>query len=162
MKVSLSDPRFTPFRERIVAFYQWKWNQECAWDGSESNQLARLLRSCPNLDVNTFSRWLYNYGLSDDIPPGERPRKFLPRIHDYSVTKLDRFHRDPSKGNGEKSNAKPDRFREAIERSREDDRQDEGVQQFQAGSGSRISEGIQAHDRGVRGNQSQPCFKFGN
>src|ERR1035441_9108548 len=95
------DPRFTPFRERIVAFYTWRWNQECPWDGSESGNLARLLKACPKLDVNTFSRWLYNYGMSDDISPGERPRKFLPRIHDYSVTHLDRFRRDPNAKSGE-------------------------------------------------------------
>src|ERR1700728_294885 len=92
----MKDPRFTPFKERIMAFYAWRWNQECAWDASEANQLARLLASCPKLDVSTFSRWLYNYGISDDPPPGERPRKFLPRIHDYSITRLDRFRRDPS------------------------------------------------------------------
>jgi hypothetical protein len=57
-------------------------------------------------------------------------------------------------------NAKPDRFREAIERSREDDRQDEGVQQFQARPGSRVSEGVQAHDRGVRRIEGQPRFRF--
>ena len=101
MKLRLTDNRFTPFRERIVAFYTWRWQQECAWDGSESNQLARLLKACPKLDVNTFSRWLYNYGLSDDIAPGERPREFLPRIHRYSQTHLDRFGRDPNAKTGE-------------------------------------------------------------
>lgn len=97
----MPDPRFTPFRERIFAFYKWRWDQECAWDASESNQLSRLLKSSPNLEINQFSRWLYNYGQSEDIAPGERPRAFLPRIHRYSVTNLDRYGRDPNAKSGQ-------------------------------------------------------------
>ena len=85
--------RFTEFRLLIVAFYQWRWNQTCPWDGSEARQLSQLLKSNPILDTAQFKRWLYNYGCSDDIKPGERPRKFLPRIHDYSIVPLDRFGR---------------------------------------------------------------------
>lgn len=81
------------FRALIVAFYQWKWKDECPWDGSEARQLSSLLKSCPKLDIATFKRWLYNYGCSDDIKPGERPRSFLPKIHNYSVVPLDRFGR---------------------------------------------------------------------
>lgn len=94
------DPRFTPFRERIEAFYRWRWFHECPWDGSESGNLAKLLKACPKLDVNTFSRWLYNYGLSEDIAPGERPRAFLPRIHNYSIAPLDRYGRDQNASQG--------------------------------------------------------------
>lgn len=93
--------RFQEFKVRIFAFYTWRWNQECPWDGGESNQLSRLLKCCPKLEVTEFSRWLFNYGRSDDISPGERPRKFLPRIHDYSITRLDRFRRDPHARTGE-------------------------------------------------------------
>ena len=85
--------RFTAFRQRIEAFYKWKWNQECPWDGSESHQLSLLLKACPILDISEFSKWLYFYGCSEDIKPGERPRSFLPRIHNYSVVPLDRFGR---------------------------------------------------------------------
>src|SRR5438552_12670505 len=85
--------RFSSFKERVKAFYWWKWHQECPWDGSDANQLSRVLKSSPTLDVGTFSRWLYNYGCSDDIAPGERPCRFLPRIHNYSVVPLDRFGR---------------------------------------------------------------------
>src|SRR5258708_3378860 len=78
------DNRFSIFKERVQAFYRWRWNQDCPWNGGEASQLFDLLSSCPTLDVNTFSRWLVNYGNSDDIKPGERPRSFLPRIHNYS------------------------------------------------------------------------------
>ena len=97
----LGGVRFRIFREVIQRFYLWRWNQDCPWDGSESNQLSRLLRANPTLDVMDFRRWLMNYGQSDDITPGERPRKFLPRIHDYSVTALDRFGRDQNAKSGE-------------------------------------------------------------
>src|SRR5277367_3624815 len=93
MSLRLPDTRFSAFRERIVAFYMWRFQQECPWDGGESNQLANLLKASPSLDVNTFSRWLYNYGMSDDIAPGERPRAFLTRIHRYSVTRLNVYGR---------------------------------------------------------------------
>jgi hypothetical protein len=101
-KMKSPDPRFTPFKERIFAFYRWRWsNGECPWDGSEANQLSKLLKSCPKLSIQDFSRWLYNYGQSEDIAPGERPRAFLPRIHRYSVTNLDRYGRDPNVRPGE-------------------------------------------------------------
>lgn len=93
--VELKDPRFTPFKDRIFAFYQWRWSQECPWDGSEAGNLSKLLKACPKLDISQFSRWLYNYGQSEDIKPGERPRTFLPRIHNYSITPLNIFGRDP-------------------------------------------------------------------
>src|SRR5260221_3928578 len=85
--------RFKTFRQMVEAFYRWKWGNECAWSGAEASQLKRLLGACPKLDVLTFKRWLYNYGCSDDIAPGERPCRFLPRIHNYSQVPLDRFSR---------------------------------------------------------------------
>src|SRR6266849_10150433 len=88
--------RFTAFRDSVLKFYQWKWGRCCPWDGAEANQLSRLLKSDPTLSLQDFRLFLYNYGCSDDITPGERPRSFLPRIHDYSVTPLDRFRRNPN------------------------------------------------------------------
>lgn len=121
--VELKDLRFMPFKERIFAFYTWRWKQECPWDGSEAGNLARLLKACPKLDVDSFSRWLYNYGISQDIPPGERPRKFLPRIHDYSITPLDRFRRDPNAENGKTFAARDEAATDtARERARENRR----------------------------------------
>ncbi len=90
------DIRFTLFRDVVASFYRWKWGMDCPWDGSEARQLKTLLGSSPTLDIQTFRMWLYNYGCSDDITPGERPRSFLPRMHDYSITPLDRFRRDPN------------------------------------------------------------------
>lgn len=87
------DTRFSLFRQRIEAFFRWRWNQDTPWGPAEANQLARLLRECPTLDIGTFSTWLRNYGFSQDITPGQRPCKFLSHIHDYSVTPLDRFRR---------------------------------------------------------------------
>lgn len=92
-KIKVPDPRHSAFKERIFNFYHWRWKQECPWDGGEASQLARLLSSSPKLDLDTFARWLFNYGRSEDITPGERARHFLPRIHDYSIGPLDRFKR---------------------------------------------------------------------
>src|SRR6185437_9724323 len=86
-------PRFQDFRDLVQAFYRWRWDQECPWDASDASQLSRVIKACPRLDIGTMKRWLYNYGCSDDIKPGERPRSFLPRIHNYSVVPLDRFGR---------------------------------------------------------------------
>jgi hypothetical protein len=89
------------FRETVLKFYWWKWQKECPWDGSESNQLTKLLKCNPALAVEDFARWLYNYGRSEDISPGERPRRFLPRIHNYSVGVLDRYGRSIHAKTGE-------------------------------------------------------------
>src|ERR1035438_7783196 len=95
------DTRFKLFKAMIFRFYKWKWGYDCPWSASEAKQLFELLKSSPTLDVQTFTRWLYNYGLSQDIAPGERPRAFIPRIHRYSITNLDRFGRDPNAKTGE-------------------------------------------------------------
>jgi len=86
--------RHTAFKDMIFRFYKWKWGRDCPWDGSEAKQLSNLLAADPALDVMTFASWLKNYGESKDISPGERPRAFLPRIHSYSVTKLNQYRRD--------------------------------------------------------------------
>lgn len=91
-----TDIRFKFFRMTVEAFYLWKWGRTCPWDGAESNQLTRLLKADPKLTLQDFRLFLYNYGCSDDITPGERPRSFIPRLHNYSVTSLDRFGRDPN------------------------------------------------------------------
>src|ERR1700687_5084315 len=93
--------RFADFKLVCMRFYEWKWGHGCPWDGSDANQLSRLLKASPELDLLTFRRWLLNYGESEDISPGERPRKFLPRIHDYSVVPLDRYRRDRNAKSGE-------------------------------------------------------------
>src|SRR6266436_10416695 len=90
------DLRFTLFKQVVASFYRWKWGIECPWDASEGNQLKRLLKASPTLDIHSFRVFLYNYGCSNDITPGERPRSFLPRIYDYSITPLDRFRRNPN------------------------------------------------------------------
>lgn len=87
------DNRFRLFRAMVSTFYLWRWKHECPWGPAEANQLSRLLKTDPSLDLQTFKRWLYNYGMSEDIAPGERPCRFLPRIHNYSVVPLDRFGR---------------------------------------------------------------------
>ena len=64
------DDRFSIFRGRIEAFFRWRWHLNAPWGPAEANQLARLLRESPTLDVGTFSVWLRNYGFSQDITPG--------------------------------------------------------------------------------------------
>jgi len=85
--------RFQEFRAIIERFYRWRWNQECPWDGSEAKQLSSFLKASPTVDVKDFKLWLKRYGESEDIKPGERPRCFLPKIHNYSVVPLDRYGR---------------------------------------------------------------------
>lgn len=88
------DERHIRFKDLIFRFYQWKWKRKPGWDGSDAAQLARLLKANPDLDDITFATWLRNYGESKDITPGERPRRFLPRIENYSVRPLNQFGRD--------------------------------------------------------------------
>lgn len=115
--------RFQEFRAIIERFYQWKWNQPCPWDGSEAKQLSTFLKATPVLDVRDFARWLYNYGLSGNITPGERPRKFLPRIHDYSVKAIDRFGKDPDAESGKTFAARDEAATDqAIARARQNRR----------------------------------------
>jgi hypothetical protein len=90
--------RHVPFKELIFRFYQWKYQRDPDWDGSEAKQLSSLLKANPKLDVETFAHWLKNYGASDDISPGERPRIFLPKISRYSVAPLDRYGKDKTNG----------------------------------------------------------------
>lgn len=107
--------RFQEFRAMIERFYGWKWNQPCPWDGSDAKQLSNFLKCTPTLDVRDFARWLYNYAQSGNITPGERPRKFLPRIHDYSVKAIDRFGKDPeSEKNQSKQLARSTRNAETV------------------------------------------------
>jgi hypothetical protein len=96
-----NETRFVPFREMVFRFYKWRWGYECPWSAGEGKQLSELLKSSPTLDLPTFALWLKRYGESEDIAPGERPRRFLPRIHNYSVAALDRFGRDKNAKNGE-------------------------------------------------------------
>ena len=86
--------RFAQCHKLIMDFYRWLWREECPWDASEATNLSKLLKANPSLDAAKLRRWLYNYALSKDYPPGERPRRFLPRIHNYSVTNLNVYSRD--------------------------------------------------------------------
>lgn len=114
--------RFQSFKQVTQSFYVWAWHQECPWDGSEAAQLSRLLKASPNLDIQTFRRWLFNYSQSEDIKPGERPRSFLPRIHNYSVTPLNVYGRSVNAGTPFQTSAEriETANRAAFERARED------------------------------------------
>jgi hypothetical protein len=87
------DSRHKEFRDLLERFYRWRWKQECPWGPAEGKQLKKLLDECPNLDGLTFRQWLGNYASSQDYSPGERPCRFLPRIHNYSQEPIDRFGR---------------------------------------------------------------------
>lgn len=85
--------RFTEFKDWIFRFYNYQYERDPLWDASDAKQLSALLASAPKLDGNTFALWLKNYGESTDHGPGERPRSFLPRISNYSVTSLNQYGR---------------------------------------------------------------------
>jgi len=87
------ETRFAIFKDLLFRFYNWKYERDPQWDGSEAKQLHSLLKSDPKLDAKTFAQWLKNYGESKDICPGERPRIFLPRLSRYSVTALNQYGR---------------------------------------------------------------------
>jgi hypothetical protein len=91
-----TEKRHTLFREATEnAYLRNSASLDCPWGPAEGMQLAKLLRENPRLDVETFTRWLENYHRSQDHLPGERPCKYLPRIHDYSETVIDKFRRSP-------------------------------------------------------------------
>lgn len=110
--------RFQDFKAMVEKFYRWKWSNDCPWDGSEAKQLSLLLKASPTMTVQEFARALYYYSLSGNITPGERPRKFLPRIHDYTVKPIDRFGKDPdSEKVQSKQLAQAERNQSAIDRA---------------------------------------------
>lgn len=111
--------RFTEFRTWIERAYEWKWHLQCPWGPAEANQLSNLLKACPKLDSITFAHWLKNYLDSDDHPPGERPSRFLPRLHNYSVTPLDRFGRNPDAKTETAYEQKQRRINADFERARQ-------------------------------------------
>src|SRR5271154_2734816 len=114
--------RFSAFKLMVMHFYQWRWGHSCPWDGSEAHQLSLVLKASPKLELSDFKRWLYNYGMSDDITPGERPRSFLPRIHDYSVGPLDRFRRSPDAEIATAQSQRARRNSAALEQARQNRR----------------------------------------
>src|SRR5262249_989473 len=73
--------------------YYWRYQEPCPWNGGEAKNLKQLLLDFPKLEKIKFAHWLKNYFMSQDYPPGERPRSFLPRISNYSIEPLDRFSR---------------------------------------------------------------------
>ena len=87
------DDRFNRFREFIEKAFYWRNQIRCPWDGSEARALKTFLRANPYLSEKEFCICLRNFVESQDHPPGERPRKFLPRLTDYAVEPLDRFGR---------------------------------------------------------------------
>ena len=80
------------FKAEIQKLYEERWKLKPAWDGSEAKQLDNLLKSSPDLGVETFRSWLSNYFHSKDVTP-ERPRAFLPKIHKYAAGCLNQYGR---------------------------------------------------------------------
>lgn len=87
------DMRHQSFKAQLVAFFESHWNLPCPWGPAEGMQLKKFLAENPRWDEAMFIRALTNYGQSHDPTPGERPCKFLARIHNYSVEPVDKFSR---------------------------------------------------------------------
>ena len=83
-----TDPRFTPFKEKIKAYVEYM-KEPFVWDGSESKALSLLLKATPDLTADDFSLFLRNRAKSE-VALGDRPRKWIPSITSYTVP-LDRF-----------------------------------------------------------------------
>jgi len=108
------ETRFAIFKDLLFRFYNWKYQRDPQWDGSEAKQLSALLKSDPKLDAKTFAQWLKNYGESKDICPGERPRIFLPRLSRYSVTALNQYGRSVDVEDEARDGGMDRRSRDAI------------------------------------------------
>jgi hypothetical protein len=85
------DPRFTPFRDAIEAY--WRFQSPALpmpWDASEAKKLHELLKAWPALDLSSFQRMLNNLSASDVVHT-RRPRVWLGSIGDYANGPVDRY-----------------------------------------------------------------------
>ena len=87
--------KFTACKQLIEACYQQRgWLLR--WGGMECNQLSRLLKEMPQLTPEIFRRALFNIAESGDIPKGQRPGQWLPKLEAYIVEAHNTFGRHPS------------------------------------------------------------------
>lgn len=106
------DPRHEIFREEIKAYAIGK-GVLFVWDPSEAKQLALLLKSVPELQLEDFKKCLQHRARSPGTPHGERPRVWLPNILKYQEGPLDQFGKHPASNGG--NNGKPDRGKAIAE-----------------------------------------------
>lgn len=90
------ETRFSQFKAMLFAAFRDKYKRAPRWDGAEQNQLAKLLKGMPELTILQFQVALANIFNSGDIPKGERPSRWLPRLDSYIEEHHNVFGRNPS------------------------------------------------------------------
>ena len=88
------DPRHAEFKAAIAEVFRVNgWQFHWTTPGTD-DKLDELLEADRGVTVQQFGGWLQKWAVSEDHPPGEHPKYFLPRIHGYSISSIDR-HRRP-------------------------------------------------------------------
>jgi hypothetical protein len=107
------DPRNQPFLEALKTYYEQSAKMPMTWDGSEGKHFSEFLAANPLLTLADFETIL-NHRARSEVTHSERPRKWLPNATSFLNGPLDRFNKPPGG-----TNAKPGRFDEITESSRE-------------------------------------------
>lgn len=112
-KKKTPDPRNQPFLEALETYYEQSAKMAMTWDGSEGKHFSEFLAANPLLTLADFETIL-NHRARSEVTHSERPRKWLPNATSFLNGPLDRFNKPPGG-----TNAKPGRFDEITESSRE-------------------------------------------
>ncbi len=93
-KKKTSDPRHAILRDKLEKFWGWlNPNLKLAWGPSEAGQLGKFLKDWPELTPEEFRIWLLNYSDSDEVVTTKTPKQFLPHLHEYANSPLNKYHK---------------------------------------------------------------------
>ena len=86
-----SDPRHTPCKDAIFAYYRAKNNNEDPdWNGREGDALAVLLQANPKLTSEGIGK-LLGHRARSEVNHSERPSLWIPRITSYRNGPLNKY-----------------------------------------------------------------------
>lgn len=93
-KSKSQDPRHAIFRDKLEKFWAW-FNPDLrlSWGPAEAGQLGLFLKKWPELTAEEFRTWLLNYSDSDEVVTTKTPKQFLPVLHEYANSPLNKFHK---------------------------------------------------------------------
>ena len=89
------ETRFKPFKAIIETEYK-KHGWLLRWGAQDGDQLSRLLKEMPDLTELVFHRAVKNMTESGDVPKGQRPSNWLPKIESYIVEAHNSFGKNHS------------------------------------------------------------------
>jgi uncharacterized protein YdaU (DUF1376 family) len=98
-----SDGRFGVFRDEIFRAYAYMYDaglvrsSSPSWGPRERREMNVFLESNPNVDFPVFKAALLNWSTSDNANVASPPHKWLGNLMSFSMNRLDRFGRTPSK-----------------------------------------------------------------